>query len=48
LGLVGILGLNIGMSITMNQLVFIAVGVLYIVSALHLFMRWNESGEKLF
>ncbi len=48
LGLVGILGLNIGMSITMNQIVFMVVGVLYIVSALHLFMRWNESGKKLF
>ncbi len=48
LGLVGVLGVNIGMSITMNQLVFVVVGILYLVSALHLFMRWNESGKKLF
>jgi uncharacterized membrane protein YuzA (DUF378 family) len=48
LGLVGIIGTNIGMSITMNQVVFAIVGILYLVSALHLFMRWNESGKKLF
>lgn len=48
LGLVGILGTNIGMSISSNIIIFIIVGVLYLVSALHLFMRWNESGKKLF
>lgn len=48
LGLAGVLGTNIGMSITMNQIVFVIVGVLYLVSALHLFMRWNENGKKLF
>ena len=48
LGLVGILGINIGMSISSNSLVFFIVGIVYLVSALHLFMRWNESGKKLF
>ena len=48
LGLVGIIGTNIGMAISSNKIIFAIVGVLYIVSALHLFMRWNENGKKLF
>src|SRR3989344_5830873 len=40
LGLTGVLGNNIGMSITSNQFVFIIVGLLYLATAYHLQQRW--------
>jgi len=48
LGLVGILGTNIGMRISTNKVVFIVVGLLYLVAAYHLFTRWKARGEKVF
>jgi len=48
LGLTGVLGNNIGMSITSNQFVFIIVGLLYLATAYHLQQRWNTSGQKIF
>ncbi len=48
LGLTGILSTNIGMSISSNRTVFAIVAILYILSALHLHKRWNESGKKIF
>ena len=48
LGLVGLLGRNIGMSISSNYTVFVVVAVVYVVSAGYLYKRWNESGRKLF
>ncbi len=48
LGLVGLTGRNIGMSITSNYLAFLVVAVLYILAAYHLYKRFKFYGEKLF
>lgn len=48
LGIVGLLGFNIGMSILSNYIVFVAVGVAYLVSAYYLYTRWNANGKKIF
>lgn len=48
LGLVGLLGTNIGMSIASGSLVFGAVGAVYLVAAWHLYQRWNASHQQLF
>lgn len=48
LGIVGILGKNIGMSMTSNYIVFVIVALLYLAAAYHLYTRWKAKGEKLF
>ncbi len=48
LGLTGLMGTNIGMRITSNEIVFIIVGILYLASAWHLWQRWKGFGEKMF
>ena len=48
LGIAGIFGTNIGMSILSNKLVFMIVGILYLATAGYLFKRWKESGKKIF
>ena len=48
LGIVGLLGTNIGMSISSDRVVLLIVAVLYIVSAVHLHKRWKGNGQKLF
>ncbi len=48
LGLVAILGRNIGMGISSSYLVFVIVGVVYIISAMHLHRCWKENGGKIF
>ena len=48
LGLAGLLGKNIGMSVSTNKVVFIVVGLLYLAAAYHLFTRWKARGEKVF
>jgi hypothetical protein len=48
LGLAGLIGRNIGISISSNYFVFIVVALLYLASAYHLYTRWNASGKKLF
>lgn len=48
LGLAGVLGRNIGMSILYGHLIFGVVGLLYLATAWHLWKRWNESGQKVF
>ncbi|OHA17803.1 MAG: hypothetical protein A2664_04345 [Candidatus Taylorbacteria bacterium RIFCSPHIGHO2_01_FULL_46_22b] len=47
LGITGLLGTNIGMSISSSKLIFILVGILYLLAAVHLFRRWNSSGRKI-
>lgn len=47
LGLVPILG-NIGMRIAASKGIFVAVGVLYLAAAYHLYRRWKANGEKIF
>jgi hypothetical protein len=48
LGLTGIFSTNIGMSISTNGVVFLAVGILYLASAYHLHRRWRANGQKIF
>jgi len=48
LGIVGLLGTNIGMSISSARIVLVIVGVAYLASAYHLHQRWQENGKKLF
>jgi hypothetical protein len=48
LGLVGLVGTNIGMTISSSRPVFIIVAILYIFSAYYLYQRWRAHGEKLF
>jgi len=48
LGLTGLLGRNIGMSISSNYTIFALVGILYLLAAWHLWKRWKTQGEKLF
>ena len=48
LGLTGILGQNIGMSISSNYAVFVVVALAYLGSAVYLFQRWSSHGKKIF
>lgn len=48
LGLAGLIGQNIGMSISSNYIVFVAVGVLYLASAYHLYTRRAQHDNALF
>jgi hypothetical protein len=48
LGLVGLLGTNLGMSIASGQVIFVIVGAGYLWSAWQLWTRWKAAGEHLF
>ncbi len=48
LGLVGLTGNNIGMSLSSNRGVFIATGLIYLFAANNLYTKWNKNGQKLF
>lgn len=48
LGLAGIFGRNIGMSLSSSHGIFILVGILYLASLYHLNKRWKENGKKIF
>jgi len=48
LGIMGIIGTNIGMAISSSSAIFIITGLIYIASALYLYKRWNESGKTFF
>lgn len=48
LGLVPIVGSNIGMSLSSSKGVFVLAGIVYILVALYLWKRWTQNGEKLF
>lgn len=48
LGLVPLLGKNIGMSILSGRPVFFVSGVIYLVVAYYLYKRWKSHGERLF
>jgi uncharacterized membrane protein YuzA (DUF378 family) len=48
LGLAGVLGTNIGMSITSSRVIFFIAGVLYLVTVFYLHQRWVKSGKKIF
>ena len=48
LGIVGVIGTNIGMSVSSNRTVFLAVALIYVMSAAYLLQRWTTSGKKVF
>lgn len=48
LGIAGLLGINIGMTISSNKIVFILAGLVYLATAYLLWNRWSKSGKKLF
>ena len=48
LGIVGVFGRNIGMTITSSYFVFVIVALIYLWSAGYLFKRWKEYGRKIF
>jgi len=48
LGIVGLLGTNIGMSIASGSGILLVTGLVYLWTAWHLHRRWKEHGERLF
>ncbi len=48
LGITGLFGRNIGMTISSNRVIFGAVAILYLLVAVYLFRRWKESGRRIF
>jgi len=48
LGLAGILGINFGMTISSNYVVFVIMGLIYLLSAFQLYRKWKVSGNRLF
>lgn len=48
LGIAGLFKTNIGMSISSNDVLFVAVGLLYLFSVWHLFKEWKRFNKKLF
>ena len=48
LGLAGIMGKNIGMTISSNKFIFILVGIIYLFAASYLWRRYKEHGQKIF
>jgi hypothetical protein len=48
LGLAGLIGKNIGMSLASGYVVFLVFAALYLASAYHLHARWVANGRKLF
>ncbi len=48
LGLVGLIGNNVGMSISSSYPIFVITAIAYVVAAYHLHSRWKSHGERLF
>ena len=48
LGITGLFGTNIGMSLSSNRIVFTLAAVVYVIAAVHLYRRWNASGKRIF
>jgi uncharacterized membrane protein YedE/YeeE len=48
LGIVGITGTNIGMTISSSYIVFFITALAYLAAAYHLYTRWQGHGQKLF
>lgn len=48
LGVTGVFGQNIGMSINSNRIIFTIVAILYLLSAAYLYKRWARNGQKIF
>ncbi len=48
LGLAGLLGRNIGMSLFPVYIIFVLAGVAYLATAYHLWKQWKAHGMKVF
>ncbi len=48
LGLTGLTGNNIGMSISSDRVIFAIVAIIYLITLVYLHKRWQASGKKLF
>jgi len=48
LGIVGLAGRNIGMSLAPSYPLWVLAGLVYLAAAAYLYKRWTESGKKLF
>jgi hypothetical protein len=48
LGIAGLFGRNIGMTLAPFYGIFILTGLVYLATAAYLYSRWNKSGQKLF
>jgi hypothetical protein len=48
LGIVGLTGQNIGLSLAPNYLVLVAAAVVYLVCAIYLYRSWSSHGQKVF
>lgn len=48
LGIVGLLGQNIGMSLLPSRIIFMFTGLVYLASAYWLYTKWKSHGEKVF
>lgn len=48
LGVAGLLGTNVGMTLSSNRLLFIIVGALYLWAGWHLWQRFENYGRRLF
>ena len=48
LGVTGLFGKNIGMSITSSKLIFVIAAIIYLGAAFYLFKRWRSAGGNIF
>jgi uncharacterized membrane protein YuzA (DUF378 family) len=48
LGMTGLTGNNLGMSLASGRVVFLLVGVIYLWAAVYLWGRWKSRGEHVF
>jgi hypothetical protein len=48
LGLVPLIGKNIGLSYVTNPMVLVVVAVIYIATAIYMFQRWQKHNDRLF
>ena len=48
LGIAGLSGVNVGMTISSNYAVFVVVGLIYLATAVYLYRHWAAHGKSLF
>jgi uncharacterized membrane protein YuzA (DUF378 family) len=48
LGFAGVFGLNLGMNITRNPIIFFIIGILYLFAAYQLWTSYQKNKRKIF
>lgn len=48
LGLTGVVGQNIGLTLSQNYIVLVVTAFVYLASAVYLYRRWGANGQRLF